>query len=154
MARCHTKYFGEMTYDEAAVWRFPAGLPGFEAERRFLPIEQPSTRPLVYIQSLGSPEVCFVGLPVQLVDNAYRLELSDEDRELIGLAPGVEDVPSDGGLLCLALISVREGATTANLMAPVVANPHTGRAVQSISLSGCYSHQHPLGDGKGDASCS
>ena len=153
MAKCHTKYFGEMTYDEGAVWRFPAGLPGFEAEREFLPIEQPATRPLIYLQSLSDRDICFVGLPVQILDSSYRLDMADEDRELIGLSPEFELGPSTNGVLCVALISVRESGTTANLMAPVIANLDTGRAVQAISLSGRYSHQHPVGDRNGVPPC-
>jgi len=145
MAKCLTKYFGAMQYDSEAVWRFPEGLPAFEAERTFIPIEHPTTRPLVYLQSLTTPEVCFVGLPVKSIVGDYKLELSEEDRELIGLSGEAALDPGADGILCLALITIREIGTTANLMAPVVANLRTGQAVQAISPAGCYSHQHPLG---------
>ena len=51
---------------------FPAGLPGFEAERGMLPVEIPAQKPLVYLQSLTNPEVCFVSLPVFIVDPGFR----------------------------------------------------------------------------------
>lgn len=141
MANCITKYFGEITYESDAVWRFAAGLPGFESEREFLPIEQPATHPLVYLQSLSTPAVCFIGMPAHLLEPGYQPEMSEEDRDLIGL-----DGPLNGGILCLALITVREDGSTANLMAPIVANLDTGQAVQAISPSGSYSHRHPIGN--------
>jgi flagellar assembly factor FliW len=145
MTSCQTKYFGELQYEPGGILRFPDGLPGFEKEREFLPVEQPSTRPLVYLQSLATSDLCFVGLPVWLVEPGYRLELSEEDSERLQLGDGVAVGPATGGLLCLALLTVRESGTTANLMAPVVANLQTGVALQAISAGVGYSHQHPLG---------
>ena len=132
-----------MEYDEATVLEFPRGLPAFEQERRFIVIEQPHTRPLVYLQSLTTPSVCFAALPAQVVDSEYRLELSDEDAHVIGLDCATP-VPPGMAVLCLALVSIRETAVTANLMAPIVVSLATRRAVQAISASGRYSHQHAL----------
>jgi flagellar assembly factor FliW len=145
MANCRTKYFGEMTYEPGAVWRFPLGLPGFETEREFLPIEQPATQPLVYLQSLSTTDVCFTALPAYQVVENYRLEMSDEDRALIGIDATVAVGPASERVLCLALVTIRETGATANLMAPVVANLGTGLAVQAVSPAGGYSHQHALG---------
>ena len=46
---------------------FPEGLPGFERERRFLPLEMPDQHPLVFLQSAATPALCFVTLPVLAV---------------------------------------------------------------------------------------
>ncbi len=43
-------------------------MPGFEEQRRMIPVEIPSQRPLVYLQSLESDEICFVALPVYVID--------------------------------------------------------------------------------------
>ena len=144
MTSCQTKYFGELQYEPGGILRFPDGLPGFENEREFLPVEQPSTRPLVYLQSMATAGLCFVGLPVWLVDPDYRLELTEEDGEKLQIGDAAVG-PGTEGVLCLALLTVRESGTTANLMAPVVANLRTGVALQAISTESAYSHQHPLG---------
>ncbi len=146
MGNCLTKYFGEIRYEPGAVWRFPSGLPGFESECDFLPIEQPATHPLVYLQSLTNPNICFVGLPAHLVVEKFRLEISEEDRALIGIGPGLDVGSGRGDILCLALVTIRESGTTANLMAPVVVNLGTRQAVQAISTARGYSHQHALGE--------
>jgi flagellar assembly factor FliW len=141
MPHCNTCYFGKLSYSADMVLEFARGLPGFEQELRFIVIEQPQTRPLVYVQSLVTPTLCFVALPVQLIDPDYRLELSDDDARQIGLARASAAVLGSN-ILCLALISVRESGVTANLMAPIVVSLATRQAVQAVATSGRYSHQH------------
>jgi flagellar assembly factor FliW len=45
---------------------------------------------------------------------------------------------------CLAVISLREGGPTANLLAPVVINLNGRKAVQAVAAESGYSHQHVL----------
>jgi flagellar assembly factor FliW len=141
MPQCETRYFGTLTYDETTVLDFPHGLPGFEQEHAFVAITQAQTQPLVYLQSLSTPTLCFVTIPVQLIDADYRLELSDEDAATIRLAAGAAARIGEN-VLCLAVLSIRETGVTANLMAPVVMSLASRRTVQVISASGRYSHQH------------
>jgi flagellar assembly factor FliW len=143
MPHCNTCYFGKLSYSPDTIIEFSQGLPGFEHERRFIVIEQPQTKPLVYVQSLETPTLCFIALPAQLVDASYRLELSDEDAQQIGFPHAAAAVPGSN-VLCLVLLSLREAEVTANLMAPVVISLATRKAVQAISTSGRYSHQHPV----------
>ncbi len=144
MPEFETKYFGRITYQPESVVEFPAGLPGFEKENRFLLIEQPINRPLVFLQSLTSSELCFVTVPVVLIEPAYQLNLNPEELELLNLetAPGGAAGPD---LLCLAIISFHEdGPATANLLAPVVVNWRRRRGVQSVPADSPYSHRHVL----------
>ena len=57
-----TKYFGELPLEENTRIEFPWGLPGFEQRRWFVAIRVPRTDPLVFLQSLEDPELCFVTL--------------------------------------------------------------------------------------------
>ncbi len=145
MPHCTTKYFGPVEYEESNVLRFPAGLPGFEHEHRFLSLEQPAHQPLVFLQSLTTPELCFVALPAASVDPAYEVEVEDADLELVGV-----DLPRPADwrkrLLQLALVTIAEDGITANLFAPVLIHTANLLAVQAISPSGRYSHVHPLAD--------
>jgi flagellar assembly factor FliW len=138
-----SRYFGELQYDPAAALSFPSGLPGFENRRQFLPLHLPDTEPLIFLQSLEDPALCFITLPILAVDPGYRLSMTEEDRELIGLP--ADTVPSPGvEVLCLAVVTVRENGPTANLLAPIVVNLRTGDAVQAIAPASNYSCQHPL----------
>jgi flagellar assembly factor FliW len=143
MPLCTTKFFGTVAYDESAVVRFPAGLPGFENEARFLSLEQPAQHPLVFLQSLATPGLCFVSLPASSIDPAYELEVEQSDLDLLEVDPSREaDCRKD--LLQLALLTVSEKRITANLVAPVVINVGNLRAVQAVSPTRRYSHEHLL----------
>jgi flagellar assembly factor FliW len=144
MPECRTKYFENMEYTEDSVIRLPNGLPGFEQEREFVLIDQPQNRPLVFVQSLRRPDLCFVALPVLTVDAAYRLSVSADDLEVMALDPSRQ--PAIGtDVACLAIISFgEEKIMTANLLAPLVINLKTCVAVQAIQTRCNYSHRHPL----------
>jgi flagellar assembly factor FliW len=139
-----TAQFGPVEYKDEAVWEFPHGLPAFEDQTRFLPIERPGYSPIVFLQSLLQPELCFLTLPVQILIPDYRLNTAAEDLMALGL--GTEAQPGIGEeVLCLAILSVTGNQPpTANLLAPVVVNLKNRRAVQAVRLDSVYSHQHPL----------
>lgn len=138
-----TKNFGVVSYQPESVMEFPNGLPGFEAQRQFLALNYDNTKPLVFLQSLADAGLCFITLPVGCVDPEYRLRVSEEDLGQLGFAP--ERQPAIGpDVVCLTVISVHENGPTANLLAPIVVNVDTLKAVQAIGPESGYSHQHPL----------
>jgi flagellar assembly factor FliW len=121
------------------ILEFPAGLPGFEHTRRYELVDAPSTRPIVVLKSLDLPDLCFLAAPVDAIDPRYSLEMHPEDLARLG----IESANAD--LLCLAILSAPEnGPLTANLLAPVVVDPRTLRAVQAVRIDSRYSHQHAL----------
>jgi flagellar assembly factor FliW len=136
-----TKNFGRVEYDAETTLEFPRGLPGFEERRGFLPLHQPENDPLIFLQSLEDPELCFVTAPIHVVYPAYRLEAEAEDLAAIGL-PAAPRIGEEA--FCLAVLSIREEGPTANLLAPVVVNPATRKCVQAVASSSGYSHRHPL----------
>ena len=141
MPRLLTKYLGWIEYDEAGVVDFPAGVPGFEHERRFLFIRNEAHAPVVFLQSVQSPGLCFLALPAREVETGYRLDMAEEDAAVLGLEGGA------GGedLEVLALISHRAGeAATANLVAPVVVHGPGRRAVQAVRRDRRYGARHVL----------
>lgn len=144
MPMLSSRNFGPVEYQEESVFEFPAGLPGFEEERRFVPIEHAASRPIMFLQSLSRPSVCFITLPVRAVEREFSLALSAEDLRRLELSEKRQ--PAIGAeVLCLAIVSVAEGKMpTANLLAPVVVNLKTRRGLQAIQVESSYSHQHPL----------
>jgi flagellar assembly factor FliW len=143
MPVCQSKYHGEIRFEPEQVLHLPEGLFGFPEEKEFLLLELPSTRPLAFLQSVLTPELCFISLPAQVVKPGYRLELSASDIESLGYSSQTPPVMGKD-LLCLALLTVREKQdTTANLLAPLVIDiaHHRGR---QVLRAGEYSHQHPI----------
>jgi flagellar assembly factor FliW len=139
-----TRYFDQMEYSGDAPFQFAAGIPGFEEHTAFLFIQQPQTKPLVFMQSLRDPSVCFVQLPATVVDPDYRLELSAEEAIALGL-PEAETPQDRPELLSLVLLTFVENADpVVNLMSPIVLNLRTRRGIQAIQLGSNYSFRHPL----------
>ena len=136
----NSPWLGEIEWSSAVELDFPAGLPGFEAERRILPVEIPAQRPLMYLQSLDHPDICFVALPVLAVSPEFALRLSEDDAVLLGLP--LERIPAIGAdVLCLAMLVPLGDTVQANLDAPVVINLHRGIGAQCV-LPGGRVHGH------------
>ena len=154
MPKLTTIYFKELEYSTDAVIEFPAGLPGFEDEKSFLFIEQAHTRPLVFVQSLLNPSLCFLALPVAVIDPDYQLILSSEEQAALGLDPG--ETPRIGPkLACFVLMTLAEDAApTVNLMSPIVVHLPARKGIQAIPASSEYSLRHPLALEREPAPCS
>lgn len=144
LQRSETRYFGPVDYDEASVLVFPDGIPGFEQSTRFLLLRQPINEPLVFLQSLSDPNVCFVTLPALAACPRYRLSIAREDLDALDL-PGGRQPVIGSEVLCLTILSIVENAPpTANLLAPIVVNLYTQRARQVIQVDSAYSHRENL----------
>src|SRR6266700_1940927 len=114
MPVAQTNNFGSISYDPGSVIEFPCGLPGFEERIRFVALSFEDTAPLVFLQSLEIPGLCFITMPVLAVEPKYRLEVNDEDLELLELPRTLQ--PRIGTeVLCLTVLSLGERAPTANL---------------------------------------
>ena len=133
-----------MAYREESVFEFPWGLPAFEHEKHFVFIESPENAPLVFLQSLADPALCFLAFPILVVDRDYQLGIVPED--LAALELDTDRQPELGAdVLVLALLSLHDGfSATANLMAPIVINLGTRRALQAIRCDSLYSHEHSI----------
>lgn len=143
MSTVETTNFGTIVFSPESVFEFPHGLPGFEERRRFVPVQNPQTAPILFLQSLEEPAICFTTVPVLVIDPQYRLQVMDQDLE--ALAWPAERQPRVGeDVLCLAVLSIRESGPTANLLAPVVVNLGNHKAVQAVQAESDYSHRHSL----------
>src|ERR1035438_9995162 len=65
--------------NDRTVFHFPYGLPGFEHEHAFVFLQQPHTHPLLFLQSLADSHLCFILLPILVVDANYKVNLDAED---------------------------------------------------------------------------
>lgn len=138
-----TKNFGTIAYDESSSIRFPWGLPGFEERRIFLALNFEDTKPLVFLQSLEDPGLCFITMPVLAVDPRYQLRVSDEDLARLELPRQLR--PEIGrDVVCLTILALQENGPTANLLAPVVVNIRNFKAIQAIVPDSDYSYEHKL----------
>ena len=142
MPKWNSHRLGQIEYDASAIVTFPKGLAGFEMETSFVPIEKQGYEPVVFLQSLRSPELCFVTIPMSVVDKAYQLRVMNEDMIVISAS---EQSSATEDLACLAIVCLPEnGPATANLLGPVVVNRKNRVAVQAIRDDSKYSASHFL----------
>ena len=141
----HSPWLGDVESDPQCELLFPAGLPGFEDQTRMLPVEIPAQRPLVYLQSVERAEICFVALPVYVIDPAFQLRVSDEDRSILQLEEDCDPVIG-ADVLCLVLLRPSGHSVEANLNASIVINLHNRRGVQCVPAAGLSSQFRRLDD--------
>jgi flagellar assembly factor FliW len=144
MPKLLTAYFGELDYAETSVFDFPDGLPGFEEERAFVFLRRPDAEPLIFMQSLLHPTLCFMMLPVLVACPDYDLFLAPEDLSILNLP--IERQPRIGKeILCGVLVCTPlDAEPTVNLLGPVVVSLDSRIGVQVIQPGLRYSHKHPL----------
>jgi len=64
---------GSLAYDSESTIEFPRGLPGFDHRRAFVAVHLPGADPLVFLQSLEDPALCFITAPVAAIGVALGL---------------------------------------------------------------------------------
>jgi flagellar assembly factor FliW len=144
MPRILTKFFGECDCESSALFAFPGGLPGFEDQTSFFFLTIPGSEPLFFLQSASMRDLCFILLPVLVVDPDYRLGLTSEELSELQFS-GTQEPAIGPDVLCAAIVSSGEGETpTANLMAPIVVSLKAKIGIQAIHGESGYSHRHPL----------
>lgn len=145
MQAIQTAYFGELTFPEASVIHFERGLPGFEQEKDFISIAREDCEPLIFLQSIHTPGLCFTTMSVLPLCADYPIDMQPDELKALGLPAG-HKAGIGSEFACLAIISVSEdGPPTANLMAPLVIHLPTSRAVQMIQSNPLYELRHPIG---------
>jgi flagellar assembly factor FliW len=139
MIAIRTTRFGHLErleVPEDALLEFPAGLPGFERERRFALIEDERFAPFGWLQSLADPTVRFLVAPIELVDPGYPVEQ----------ARLAWDGPAEGEPELLCILTVRDDLreATANLRAPLVVDRRARRGAQVILHDDRLPLRHPI----------
>lgn len=141
MMQLATRFFGALECSEESLVTFPSGIPPFVDQQKFVVISSEDS-PVVFLQSATTPELCFLTVPIQILDPGYRVQIEPFDREALQLdaEPGGADQ-----LTYLAILTIPEqGSPSANLAAPVVINAARHIAVQAVRSDRVYSHAQPL----------
>ena len=141
--KIETEFFGSIEFDRQSIITFPRGLPGFEQARSFVCVEQPGSRPLVYLQSLDEPWLCFPTLPARAVEPSYAVEISPDEARTLGLRN--RGAVPETALLCLAILNTGDpSGPTANLLSPIAVNVERRIGLQVMQQHSEYDLRHPL----------
>ncbi len=139
MSTIKTASFGDIEYIADEIIRFEKGIPGFEKENEFIIIKPEEENPLVFMQSLNSPNLMFsMADPFAFFpDYAFNIdELSINELKI----EAEQDVSVWG------ILSVPEAfqETTINLRAPIIINMKNKKAKQVILNDSTYITRTPL----------
>lgn len=137
-----TRLFGPIEYDEEDVITFPAGLPSFEDEHKFLllPIAG-SDATLLCLQSIVTPALSFIVMDPFSLDPSYTPVLSPAERTALGVEQDVD--------LCFYVLCAMKRpvpSSTVNMRCPVALNPGTNIAYQIILETDLYQMRHTLSE--------
>lgn len=138
--KIRTKPFGEIEIEEKQIINFPDGILGFEFVKKFAIIDDnhPGS-PFRFLQAVGEPDLAFVIILISDFMSDYELLLPENDYEAVGAASAEQ-------LLVFSIVTIPEDfkMMTANLMGPIIINPHTKTGRQAISLSDKYGVRHRI----------
>lgn len=140
MRKVNTARFGEIEADEEKILRFKEGIPAFEDEHEFLLVPYEKESPILFMQSLKSPDLAFLVTSPFIFFPDYSFEIDDEVTEDL-------DIKSNEDLLIYSILTVPNGDVkkmTANLMAPVVINIKNMFAKQVVLDKSPYRTKHAL----------
>jgi flagellar assembly factor FliW len=137
--RLKSANFGVVDFETHDVIEIPEGMLGFNHLHRFLLIEGEDLEPFKFLQSIEEPLICFPMIEPSLVQSDFRLELSSEDCDKLGL-----EKPEQGLVYSVVAFSDKPEASTVNLLAPLVINTSNMRGSQIVLLQSTYSVKEPL----------
>lgn len=122
-----TTRFGSISVAEEDIVHFPEGMLGFSKLREYVLVERVDDSLFIWLQSVKKPSVAFPLLEPQIFEVNYKVELADEDQEILKLQNmklskifSIVTIPSDPTKM------------TANLKAPIVINLRERTAKQVI----------------------
>jgi flagellar assembly factor FliW len=154
MQPIRTRFFGlaECSPDDIIV--FPAGIPPFIASTRFVLMSDDKKRPLAFLQSVDDETLCFITIPIRVLDASYPLAIEEDDLQLLDWKQ--DRPPSLDDLSCFAILTIPEsGPASANLLAPVLIDTAKRLGVQAVRADNLYLHAQSLDQliHAGDAVC-
>ena len=71
-----TKNFGKISFEPESEFEFPVGVPGFDSRKRFVAVRFVESDPIIYLQSLEDPDLCFITMPILAVDPDYKFKVT------------------------------------------------------------------------------
>ena len=134
-----TPHFGSIDFKDQEVIHFPKGIPGFYELTRFLLIDSQDYQPFKFLQSVDEPTISLPLLSPLVVKPDYELNLSDQQRCVLGLEESKKVL-----VYCVVTLNRDPAGSTANLVSPVVINPEKQVAAQLTITEGGYAVAEPL----------
>ena len=122
-----TSRFGAIEVFEDRILEFPEGLVGFPALKRFLVIDDESSAPFRWLQSLDEPDLAYVAVEPKWLLPDYQVDLPPAVAAQLAIAQ-----PDEMSVLVLVTIPEDPRQMTANLKGPLVFNAASRKGAQLV----------------------
>ena len=134
MQKLMTRHFGEIEYDPARVIEFPAGIPGFPDDKRFLFMsENEDEDTFFWLQSIDNGNVAFTLMNVYEILPDYDPQVEEDELFALGEVSGT---PLE--IYNIVVIPEYVRHMRVNLKAPIVINMETGLGRQVVCTNDDY----------------
>jgi flagellar assembly factor FliW len=133
-----TKAYGLIDVDERQKIIFPQGLFGFEKLKDYLLLDA-ERQPFYWLQSMDEENIAFVLVRPFLFRPDYEVNISNEDREGIGIS-------SPEKALSFSIVTIPQDGSpmTANLKGPLIINPNTRMGKQAVLSDDRWKTKHDI----------
>ena len=130
----NTKHFGKLQIEEDKIITFPKGILGFEDYGRYVMInDEDENSPFCWLQSIDNSDLAFTLVNPYLICLDYKPDLPKSEIAKLGKGEA-----GDYSILSIVIIPQDIEKMTANLMAPIVINLKTKKALQIITAGDDY----------------
>lgn len=136
-----TRLFGEIKIKEEEIISFTKPILGFDDCRQYLLIENESTFPTFWLQSVNNSNIAFPVVSPYSIDESYSIKLQTHDIEDIQL-----EKIEDALILTLMVVPQSISSIRTNLRAPIIYNPRNKMAKQFVLNDEKYPIRHYLID--------
>lgn len=138
----HSTQLGDLEVSEDEIIDFPHGLPGFPEQQAFAFLPYQVDSPFGYLQSVVEPRLTFLVVNPFAFFKDYEFQLNDEITQEFALT-----LPNTPQIMNIVSVPGKTEDMTANLLAPIVINTQTSKAVQVILEKTTYTTRHRLFSG-------
>src|SRR5690625_1181022 len=134
-----TKYLGNIDVKEAKVIQFPAGLPGFIDETKFVLLDLPGNEAFQILQSVTSEHIAYIVTNPYHFYHEFEYELEENVLESLS-------IKSEKDVIVLNIETLKDPfhTSTMNLKAPIILNSAEMHGKQYILNISDYSAKAPL----------
>lgn len=129
-----TRNFGTIEIKKEQIIHFPEGLPGFNAQKRYVILPLKNSQYYI-MQSVDEKELAFVIIPSGIITSDYEFDISESEEEKLG-------VKSRKDLITFSIINTKD--MTANLKAPLVINKRLNTGLQIVLDEEEYSLKYKI----------
>ena len=137
--KIQTSRFGQVMITAQDVIEFREGILGFNNCHKFVLLDDPNDEIFAWLQSCEEPGLAFPVLEPELFSNTFKLSLSKNDLESLGIKEGQH-------MRAFSIITIPDDPTlmTANLKAPIVINVEERRARQIVLQDNQLAIKEPI----------